>query len=160
TPFARRSFISMLLLVPGFVSYGLLLGQALEQGPAFHKGEPKQVDSKPAFIQDEKTMVWYLAMALQLEGKGWAESGYGRLPSRAKGVVRDPVWGTLTGFGRSMRTIFNGCQNHLSALDIAFPTASHGSHASHRRQRAGPLRTGKQQMELACRWPADTVSNE
>jgi hypothetical protein len=81
----------MPFLIPGFVLSGSLLGQALEQSPVSQKSEPKQV-SKLGFIQDEKTRVWYHARALQLEGKGWAESGYGRLPSRAKGVVRDPVW--------------------------------------------------------------------
>ena len=38
--------------------------------------------------------LWYDARNLELEGKAWndTESYYDRLPARAKGVVRDPVW--------------------------------------------------------------------
>ena len=42
---------------------------------------------------DEKT-VWYDTAQLNLEGRGWTqtEAFYDRLPAKAKGVVRDPVW--------------------------------------------------------------------
>ena len=42
---------------------------------------------------DEKTR-WYDIAQLDLEGRGWTqtEAFYDRLPSKAKGVVRDPVW--------------------------------------------------------------------
>jgi hypothetical protein len=39
--------------------------------------------------------IWYEAAQLCVEGKGWAETvlPYDRLPAKAKGVVRDAVWG-------------------------------------------------------------------
>ena len=42
---------------------------------------------------DEKTR-WYDIAQLDLEGRGWTqtETFYDRLPAKAKGVVRDPVW--------------------------------------------------------------------
>lgn len=42
---------------------------------------------------DEKTR-WYDIAHLNLEGRGWTqtEAFYDRLPAKAKGVVRDPVW--------------------------------------------------------------------
>jgi hypothetical protein len=42
---------------------------------------------------DEKTR-WYDIAQLNLEGRGWTqtEAFYDRLPAKAKGVVRDPVW--------------------------------------------------------------------
>lgn len=42
---------------------------------------------------DEKTR-WYDINQLNLEGRGWTqtEAFYDRLPAKAKGVVRDPVW--------------------------------------------------------------------
>ncbi|HEX2522730.1 MAG TPA: SGNH/GDSL hydrolase N-terminal domain-containing protein, partial [Terriglobia bacterium] len=42
---------------------------------------------------DEKTR-WYDIAQLTLEGRGWTqtEAFYDRLPTKAKGVVRDPVW--------------------------------------------------------------------
>src|SRR4029453_16674691 len=42
---------------------------------------------------DEKTR-WYDVAQLNLEGRGWTqtEAFYDRLPAKAKGVVRDPVW--------------------------------------------------------------------
>lgn len=45
--------------------------------------------------QDPKAAVlWYDAQRLTIEGKGWAdtEKPYDRLPAKAKGVVRAPVW--------------------------------------------------------------------
>ncbi|MBL8826389.1 MAG: SGNH/GDSL hydrolase family protein [Planctomycetaceae bacterium] len=44
---------------------------------------------------DEKTgVVWYDIKQLGVEGRGWNETlaYYDRLPAKAKGVVRDPVW--------------------------------------------------------------------
>ena len=51
--------------------------------------DPKLAKSDP----DEKTL-WYDIAHLNVEGKGWTqtESFYDRLPAKAKGVVRDPVW--------------------------------------------------------------------
>lgn len=38
--------------------------------------------------------LWYDARSLTLEGKGWADTDkpFGRLPAKAHGIVRDPVW--------------------------------------------------------------------
>lgn len=42
----------------------------------------------------EENLRWYDASELTIEGKGWeaTESFYDRLPAKAKGVVRAPVW--------------------------------------------------------------------
>jgi len=42
----------------------------------------------------EPELTWVDARELTIEGKGWAdtETFYDRLPAKAKGVVRDPVW--------------------------------------------------------------------
>lgn len=43
----------------------------------------------------EGKWTWYDGKLLTIEGKGWTdtEKYYDRLPAKAKGVVRDPVWG-------------------------------------------------------------------
>jgi hypothetical protein len=40
-------------------------------------------------------LAWYDVQTLGVEGKGWSDTKdyYDRLPARAEGVVRDPVWG-------------------------------------------------------------------
>lgn len=50
-------------------------------------------DGKAQADPDGKT-IWYDARNLLVEGKGWTntESFYDRLPAKAKGVVRPPVW--------------------------------------------------------------------
>jgi hypothetical protein len=42
----------------------------------------------------EAEVVWTDGTALTLEGKGWTDTewAYDRLPAKAKGIVRDPVW--------------------------------------------------------------------
>lgn len=49
----------------------------------------------PAQGKTEGETVWYDLRLLGLEGQGWTDvdQPYDRLPARAKGVVRDPVWG-------------------------------------------------------------------
>ncbi|HPU00095.1 MAG TPA: SGNH/GDSL hydrolase N-terminal domain-containing protein, partial [Armatimonadota bacterium] len=39
-------------------------------------------------------IAWYNVQDWGVEGKGWEETEayYDRLPAKAKGVVRDPVW--------------------------------------------------------------------
>ncbi len=51
--------------------------------------DPKLAKNDP----DEQTR-WYDIAYLNVEGQGWTktESFYDRLPAKAKGVVRDPVW--------------------------------------------------------------------
>jgi hypothetical protein len=45
-------------------------------------------------MADMKDVHWHDLKTLTLEGKGWSdtEGAYDRLPARAKGVVREPVW--------------------------------------------------------------------
>ena len=49
----------------------------------------------PEQTEAAEEVVWTDARQLTIEGKGWAdtESFYDRLPAKAKGVVREPVWG-------------------------------------------------------------------
>ncbi|HAW27993.1 MAG TPA: hypothetical protein DCY03_07720 [Planctomycetaceae bacterium] len=59
--------------------------------------ELKSAESKPLsdFTVEEKTKThWFDIKNLGVEGKGWTEteSFYNRLPAKAKGVVRPPVW--------------------------------------------------------------------
>ncbi len=53
------------------------------------------VDPGQATTDEEGKVLWYDARLLTLEGKGWEETKdpYDRLPARAEGVVRPPVWG-------------------------------------------------------------------
>ena len=47
-----------------------------------------------AIKDPEKNLYWYNARELTIEGKGWEEneSLYSRIPAKAKGIVRDPIW--------------------------------------------------------------------
>jgi hypothetical protein len=87
----KKVFISLLPLIPGLMFSWWSWAGNLERSLVSQK-EPKQVESKPSFVQDEKTVAWFDARALGLEGRGWLDEphdgAYGRLPSRAKGVVR------------------------------------------------------------------------
>ncbi|HOA73064.1 MAG TPA: SGNH/GDSL hydrolase family protein [Phycisphaerae bacterium] len=57
--------------------------------PALERLEPDK-----AADGDKSTLAWYDARLLPVEGKGWTDTAefWHRLPARAKGVVRDPVW--------------------------------------------------------------------
>lgn len=48
-----------------------------------------------ASAEDEESTTWHNAVDIGIEGKGWTdtETPYDRLPARANGVVRAPVWG-------------------------------------------------------------------
>lgn len=51
---------------------------------------------------------WHDVSGLELEGKGWSETAhrYDRLPARAKGVVREPVWNlSLNSAGLCLRFV-------------------------------------------------------
>jgi lysophospholipase L1-like esterase len=56
------------------------------QSPAIGKDKAVQLA--------DSHILWYDARELVIEGRGWrdTEEFYDRLPARAKGVVRDPVW--------------------------------------------------------------------
>ncbi len=53
------------------------------------------LDAASATTEFGDDLLWYDAAALPLDGKGWNDVAvyYDRLPARAEGVVRAPVWG-------------------------------------------------------------------
>lgn len=53
-----------------------------------------KIDKNMAVKDAEKGLLWHNAESLTIEGKGWqdTEDFFDRLPLKAKGVVRDPVW--------------------------------------------------------------------
>ncbi|HVC98583.1 MAG TPA: SGNH/GDSL hydrolase family protein [Pirellulales bacterium] len=76
------------VLAPWLVSLGFL--GCL---PPLAAAEP--IDPASATPETDGLLLWYDLKLLDLEGKGWSETKaiYDRLPARAEGVVRDPVWG-------------------------------------------------------------------
>lgn len=56
------------------------------------------LDPSTAAPGDDGKCLWYDARRLGVEGKGWddADAPYHRFPAKAKGVVRDAVWGLST----------------------------------------------------------------
>lgn len=52
------------------------------------------VDPSLATRDEKASMLWYDIQHLDVEGRGWAETKapYDRLPAKAEGVVRPPVW--------------------------------------------------------------------
>jgi lysophospholipase L1-like esterase len=55
----------------------------------------ERIDPSIGVKDEQGKLVWYDAQQLPVEGKGWTETEafYDRLPAKAKGVVRDGVWG-------------------------------------------------------------------
>jgi len=53
------------------------------------------IDPSVGDLEPDGQIVWYDAVHLGVEGKGWqdTESDYDRLPRTAQGMVREPVWG-------------------------------------------------------------------
>lgn len=53
------------------------------------------IDKSKAKPDEKANILWYDLQNLDVEGKGWADtkSFYDRLPTKAEGVVRAPVWG-------------------------------------------------------------------
>ena len=64
-----------------------------------------------ASVSAQSEWNWTDARQLTLEGQGWSdlESPYDRLPAKAKGVVRDPVW---------------SLSHHAAGLCVRFKTTS------------------------------------
>lgn len=54
----------------------------------------EKLDPNMAVVDPDGEWLWYDAKWLEVEGKGWTEteSFFHRLPAKARGVVRDPVW--------------------------------------------------------------------
>jgi lysophospholipase L1-like esterase len=65
---------------------------ALPQDTA--KPSIEKLDANMAVADPGGEWLWYDAQKLDVEGRGWVdtEAFYDRLPAKAKGVVRDPVW--------------------------------------------------------------------
>jgi len=58
------------------------------------KPDPKKLDGNMVVPPAQSAMQWQDAVQLTVEGKGWADTlaPFDRLPARARGVVREPVW--------------------------------------------------------------------
>ena len=58
------------------------------------RAETQPLDLSQARLDTGKGIAWYDVRLLGVEGKGWSdtEGYYDRLPARARGVVRQPVW--------------------------------------------------------------------
>lgn len=74
------------------------------------------VDPALAKIDAEKRIAWYDAKAIGLEGQAWSDtrSPYDRLPAKAEGLVRAPVW---------------ELSHHSAGLVVPFATSSPVIHA-------------------------------
>ena len=72
----------------------VLVGFALVASQQAAAAAEHQLSSSVATSDQESNIDWYNAPDIGLEGKAWqdTESYFHRLPARAKGVVRDPVW--------------------------------------------------------------------
>ena len=62
--------------------------------PAATLASEVKLDASVAKLDTEQNIRWFDARDIGIEGKAWddTESYFNRLPARAKGVVRDPVW--------------------------------------------------------------------
>ena len=90
----KRVLLSVLCLIFTLeLSFGLLAQDRSRSSPA-ENGKSKQIDRNLATVLPVDKTLWYDIRLLELEGKGWSDTThlYDRLPGRAKGVVRDPVW--------------------------------------------------------------------
>ena len=80
----------------------LILSPQLTHAPAqAPSAKAAQLQPQSPAIEKDKAVrfpdsdvLWYDARELVIEGKGWqdTEEFFDRLPARAKGIVRDPVW--------------------------------------------------------------------
>ncbi|MCH7725377.1 MAG: SGNH/GDSL hydrolase family protein [Planctomycetes bacterium] len=64
--------------------------------PANANGEASEdvIDAALAKADPDRSILWYDALLLGVEGKGWSDTKapFDRLPGKAEGVVRPPVW--------------------------------------------------------------------
>lgn len=74
------------------------------------------VDPASARSDEKAGLLWYDARSVGLEGQGWAatKAPFDRLPAKAEGVVRPPVW---------------GLSRQSAGLAVRFVTASPAIHA-------------------------------
>ena len=87
---------------------------------------------------------WYDARELEVEGKGWTETKafFDRLPARAEGVVRAPVWGLSRNSAGICIRFVTDATTHPGPMDAHHQPTGHAAHARHGRQRARSLREG------------------
>ena len=109
---------------------------------------------------DEKTR-WYDIAQLNLEGRGWTqtEAFYDRLPGKAKGVVRDPVWNlSHDSAGMCVRFVTDATSIQARwSCEIRKPCV--GAHARHRSERARSVcENRKRPLALAVGGSTDEVS--
>jgi hypothetical protein len=80
----------MISVVSVFVLLSAVPGQAEEKKVQ----DMKALDPNMATKQPGDDTLWYDIRELGVEGKGWTDTKdfYDRLPARAEGLVRDPVW--------------------------------------------------------------------
>ena len=73
---------------------GLIVESALSLAAAHAAPTETLLQADQGQEDTERACVWYDIRLLNVEGKGWTdtEAFYDRLPAKAKGVVRDPVW--------------------------------------------------------------------
>jgi hypothetical protein len=90
---------------------GLIL---LLSGPT--AGAAEAIDPARATADPKEPILWYDIRLLGVEGQGWKETKapFDRLPARAEGVVRPPVW---------------GLSHHSAGLCVRFVTAAPALHA-------------------------------
>ena len=77
----RWMTLQLALLLVACTSQGILAGETVDPARA-----------KPSA---DGALLWYDLRSLPIEGQGWSDTKapYDRLPGRAEGVVRPPVWG-------------------------------------------------------------------
>ncbi|MBY0528441.1 MAG: SMP-30/gluconolactonase/LRE family protein [Gemmataceae bacterium] len=99
-----RSSHSRLLLALGCILLAAVRADAQALDPAQAKADPKEA------------ILWYDVRGLGIEGQGWTEikAPYDRLPAKAEGVVRAPVW---------------NLSRHSAGLCVRFVTAAKAIHA-------------------------------
>ncbi|MFA6239349.1 MAG: SGNH/GDSL hydrolase family protein [Candidatus Hydrogenedentales bacterium] len=87
-----KAFTFLTATILTFAGFGC--ATASKGGKASPPPALERLDAAKATADAEKKLNWFDARLLGIEGQGWTdvESPYDRLPSRAKGVVRDPVW--------------------------------------------------------------------
>lgn len=75
------------------------------------------LDPKLAARDTSGTILWYDIDRLGIEGRGWTETNtlYDRLPVKAEGIVREPVW---------------NLSHHSSGMCVRFITDATAIHAT------------------------------
>ena len=104
-PQATRLLLQITAVLGLYFSHGPLPLQAADT-----------VDPALAKIDAETRIAWYDAKTIGLEGQAWSDtrSPYDRLPAKAEGVVRAPVW---------------DLSHHAAGLLVPFATSSPVIHA-------------------------------